>query len=118
MSRNILHMDDLYAKTNEAILEELGKRLARSRLNRNLRQAELAENSGVSLRTVQNAEAGRSCSLETFIRLLRALGELDGLAAWLPDRGPSPIDLADRQGKARRRASSTRNAATDEEWTW
>jgi transcriptional regulator with XRE-family HTH domain len=111
-------MADLYSRTNEAILEELGRRLARTRLNRNLPQAELAENAGVSLRTVQNAEAGQSCSLETFIRLLRALGELEGLAAWLPDRGPSPIDLADRQGKERRRASGKRTDEPDEEWSW
>lgn len=111
-------MEDLYSRTNEAILEEVGRRLARARLNRNLRQAELAENAGVSLRTVQNAEAGQSCSLETFIRLLRALGELEGLAAWLPDRGPSPIDLADRQGKERKRASGRRADSEEEEWTW
>lgn len=113
-------MEDLYSRTNEAILEEIGRRLARARLNRNLPQAELAENAGVSLRTVQNAEAGQSSTLETFIRLLRALGELDGLAAWLPDRGPSPIDLADRQGKERQRASGKRTDADAdaEEWTW
>ena len=49
---------------------------------------------------------------------MRALGELEGLAAWLPDRGPSPIDLADRQGKERKRASGRRTESDDEEWTW
>jgi len=96
---------NIHSLTNEAILEDLGRRLAQLRLARNLSQAEVARNAGVSVRTVQNAEAGHSCSLETFIRLLRALGELEGLASWLRDEGPGPIELADRKGRERRRAS-------------
>ena len=105
MTRTLLHFVNIYSLTNEAVLEDIGRRLAQLRLSRNQLQAEIAENAGVSVRTVQNAEAGRSCSLETFIRLLRALGELDGLAGWLRDEGPGPIELADRKGRERRRAS-------------
>lgn len=94
--------------TNEAVLQELGRRLSRARLDRNLTQARLAEDAGLSLRTVQNVEAGEGSSLETWVRLLRALGELDRLETWLADEGPGPIELADRRGRRRRRASPRR----------
>lgn len=43
---------------DEAILKELGGRLAGVRLGRNLTQAALAEQAGVSKRTVERMEAG------------------------------------------------------------
>ena len=99
--------------TNDAVLQELGRRLARARLARNLAQARLAEDAGLALRTVQNVEAGEGSSMETWIRLLRALGELDGLDTWLEDEGPGPIELADRRGRRRRRASPERSEDSD-----
>ena len=50
--------------TDEVILGELGGRLAKIRLDRNLTQAQLATQAGVSKRTVERLEAGaveRSC---------------------------------------------------------
>jgi len=44
--------------TAESILEELGGRLASVRLGRNLTQAALAEEAGVSKRTVERLESG------------------------------------------------------------
>ena len=44
--------------SDEAILSELGGRLTRVRLEQNLTQAQLAEQAGVSKRTVERLEAG------------------------------------------------------------
>src|SRR3989304_2190643 len=44
--------------TDEAILREVGSRLAGARLARNLTQAALAEEAGVSKRTVERLAAG------------------------------------------------------------
>ena len=44
--------------TDAAVLTELGGRLTRLRLERNLTQAQLAEQAGVSKRTVQRLESG------------------------------------------------------------
>jgi len=112
-------MDFQYLLTDEAVLAELGKRLARRRLDLNLTQAMLAEQAGVAKRTVERVEAGESTQLSTFVRLLRVLELVDGLAALLPDPGPSPIDLLKLKGKERQRASSpSRLREPPAKWTW
>ena len=80
--------------TDEAVLSELGARLERTRLERNLTQRELAAEAGVERKAVQRIEAGESVKLTSFIRVLRALGLLDALdrlrarAGAEPDRAP------------------------------
>jgi hypothetical protein len=58
----------------------------------------------------------------TLLGVLRALGRLENLDAFLPDPGPSPIQLAKLQGKERQRASGPREAIVKEEakegWKW
>lgn len=91
--------------TDLAILEELGDRVRRTRLNRNVAQADLARQAGVSRTVVQRLEGGRGCTLENLVRVLRALGMLGQIDAFLPDPGYSPIQLAKLQGAVRERAS-------------
>lgn len=107
--------------TDEAVQAELGARLARLRLERNLTQADLAERAGVDRRAVASLEAGNSVRLTTFIRILRALGLVGGLDAVVPQPAPSPIELLDREGRRRRRARPPRRPpepAQAEPWTW
>ncbi|HVU05029.1 MAG TPA: helix-turn-helix transcriptional regulator [Polyangiaceae bacterium] len=91
--------------TDEATLRELGKRLARYRLARNLTQADLAREAGVSKRTVERVEGGESAQLSSFIRLLRALGLGGGLDTLVPESSPSPLEELELRGKHRKRAS-------------
>jgi DNA-binding XRE family transcriptional regulator len=85
--------------TDDAILAELGTRVARCRLERQLTQADLAEQAGVSKRTVERIEAGAS--------------------AQLPEAAPRPMDLLKRKGKARQRASSRRpSEGSNTPWSW
>lgn len=60
--------------TDQAILKEIGERVAMIRLNQNFTQANLAEQAGVSKRTVERLEAGESVQVTSLIRLLRSLG--------------------------------------------
>jgi transcriptional regulator with XRE-family HTH domain len=94
-------------ESDGAVLGELGERLRAARLARNLTQQRLAEEAGVGRMTVQRLEEGGSASLTSLIRILRALGELDGLGRLLPPAGPSPLEEARRQGRRRQRARST-----------
>lgn len=96
--------------TDDAVLHELGKRLARQRLERNLTQQELAHEAGVSSRTISLIETGRSVTLGSLVRILRALETLDALNQMLPPRGPSPIEELARAGKPRERASRPRKS--------
>lgn len=105
--------------TDEAILQELGYRLARRRLDLGLTQALLAEQAGVSKRTVERMEAGGSTQMATMIRIMRVLGLLEGLDQAIPETKLRPLDLLKRRGKQRQRASSKqRPAPTGETWTW
>ena len=92
------------AMSEKAVLEELGRRIQTQRLNGNLAQAEVASKAGVSRRALQNLEGGRGCTLSLLIRVLRAMGKLSQLEAFLPEPGLSPIQLAKLKGRERQRA--------------
>jgi len=93
---------------DSAILGAIGDRLKQERLNQNLTQTALAEMSAVGRIVVQRTEAGKGCSLRSFIHLLRTLGKLDHLNALLPEPGVSPIELARLSGRRRKEASGER----------
>jgi putative transcriptional regulator len=92
------------SKTDDEILHEIGARLRAYRLQMNSTQAELADRAGVSRTTVRDAELGKDSQLSTLVKLLRALGRLGDLDAFLPAPSVSPIHLMKRQGKPRQRA--------------
>lgn len=111
--------------TDLGILAEIGERLGRTRLTRNLTQAELAEESGVSKRTVERAEKGESVQLTNLIRILRALDLADRIDVLVPEPGLSPLAQLEARGKQRQRASGHRGDdagrsgdESTETWTW
>ena len=107
--------------TDAAVLGELGERLKRHRVGRNLTQAELAEQAGVGRSTVQRVEEGQSVQMTSFVKLLRALGLLGGLDATIPERIVLPIAEVDRTRRERhrvRRGSSDQPDRREGQWTW
>ncbi|WP_319524111.1 helix-turn-helix domain-containing protein [uncultured Desulfosarcina sp.] len=105
--------------TDEAILEALGKRLSRQRIDMQLTQADLAHEAGVSKRTVERIEAGYSSQTANLIRICRVLDLVSGFEQWLPETGPSPMEMVKIKGKVRKRASSKRKKRTpDNNWSW
>ncbi len=105
---------------DDAILRELGERLASARLAQNLTQAALAEQAGVAKRTVERLESGQAATqLSGFIRVCRVLGLLERLDALVPEAVVSPIAQLKLQGRQRRRASGAGAAAgAAKKWTW
>ena len=109
--------------TDDAVLAELGTRIARHRLERNLTQEDLAERAGVGRATLQRLEEGRSVQATSLIRVLRALGLLGGLDAAVPERVVMPISEVDRARTPRQRARRSSPGSRDdgrrtERWTW
>ena len=105
--------------SDRAVLKELGGRIARYRLNKNLTQAILAAQAGVSTPTIQRIEQGNSTQASNLIRILRALKLLDNLEVLIPEPAYSPIQQAKMRGKLRQRASSpTDKQDQPTEWTW
>jgi transcriptional regulator with XRE-family HTH domain len=119
-----MHFDKI--TTDAAVLAELGRRLERHRLERNLTQAEMAVEAGIGQATVQRAERGRSVQMTSMIKLLRTLGLLAGLDLAVPESIDLPIAQLEReQRKIRRRARGRRGGrsaesteATQEPWRW
>ena len=102
---------------DEAILGEIGRRLAKRRIDLGYTQADLADQAGIAKRTVERVEAGNPTQMTNIIRILRVLGWLENLERLLPEMGPSPMDLLKLKGKERQRASG-RRVRSVEPWSW
>ncbi|WP_222928090.1 helix-turn-helix transcriptional regulator [Luteimonas viscosa] len=106
------------------MLRQLGDRLAQLRLALNLTQAEVAEQAGVSKRTVERLEAGATSSqLTSFLRVCRVLGLEEGLERLLPEPVASPVAQLTQQRQTRKRASGPpEDGAPDDgrpkRWVW
>ena len=96
------------ASSTSDVLRETGDRLRIFRLQQNIPMRELALQAGVGIATVQRAEAGLGMTLATLVKLLRALGRLEALEAFLPPATISPLQLAKLAGRDRQRAGSPR----------
>ena len=106
--------------TDEAVLQELGERLARVRLDRNLTQAGLAEQAGISKRTVERLESGSVASqVSSLIRVCRVLGIVERFDLLVPEPVPSPVEQLKLQGRKRQRASAGKKTkASSKKWQW
>mgnify|MGYP001172900966 CR=1 FL=1 len=94
-------------------------RLEGIRLSRNMTQAQLAAEAGVSTRTISRMEHGEGVSLDTFIRVLMALDVQQNLIALLPDPSVRPMERIALGGRERQRARPSRKSDNPTGfWTW
>lgn len=100
-----------------AIESELGQKLNSLRLSKNINQSTLAKEAGVSRRTISRMENGEGISLDTLIRVMRALGVVDRLATLLPDPETRPVERIKLGGRERKRARMRKTPAAGA-WTW
>jgi transcriptional regulator with XRE-family HTH domain len=105
---------------DDAVLGELGARIARLRLERNLTQAQLAAQAGIGKRTVERLETGAvATQLSGFLRVCRALGLIERVEMLVPEPVPSPVARLKSGGKQRQRASSVKAArSASRKWQW
>ncbi|MCY4014204.1 MAG: helix-turn-helix domain-containing protein [Gammaproteobacteria bacterium] len=104
--------------TSGSLRAELGMRLARQRLARNVTQEALADTAGIGLRTLRRVEAGEPSSVDSVLRVVIALGLADGLMAGIPTLDVRPIERVASRGRERRRARPSRSRMSDESWSW
>jgi len=114
MSYNI----EFSVATSGQIEAALCKRLESIRLSRNITQAQLAEEAGVSPRTIGRLEKGRGVSVDTFIRIMIALGIQQSLEALLPDPTVRPIERVGIGAGERKRARPTQTSNERPTWSW
>jgi len=114
MSYNI----EFSVATSDQIEAALCKRLESIRLSRNITQAQLAEEAGVSPRTIGRLEKGQGVSVDTFIRIMIALGIQQSLEALLPDPTVRPIERVGIGARERKRARPTQSSNERPTWSW
>lgn len=104
--------------TSRQIEAEIGSRLARLRLSRNVTQSMLAKDAGIGLRTVRRLEAGIPSTLDTFLRVAIALDLDEGIVGAIPEGQIRPIERVSRTGSERRRARPKSQENRRQTWTW
>ncbi|MGF1529584.1 MAG: helix-turn-helix transcriptional regulator [Candidatus Competibacterales bacterium] len=111
---------DFALASSERIEAVLCHRLEGIRLARNMTQSQLAQQAGVSTRTIHRLERGEGVSLNTFIRVLSALGIQQNLANLLPDPTVRPVERVTQRGRERQRARpvSPQSASGTSVWHW
>ncbi len=81
----------------DRLTRELGQRLRDLRLRQNIDQIDLAARAGVALNAVKRLESGRGGTTRSLIRIVKALGREDWLAALAPQVSISPLQMLDRK---------------------
>jgi len=85
-------MDNIYSYSSPEIISKLGEQFRIYRIALGLTLSEVAEQSGLSLMTIQRFENGinKDISLSTLIRLLRTIHRLEDMQLILPPIPESP----------------------------
>lgn len=101
---------ELKEYSNTDLIHQLGRRFKDYRLRNDLSQQQVAEQTGLSCPTISAFERGTAdnISLQSFIRLLRAIEELDQLNYLLPALPASPSALL-KEKRRKQKASGQRN---------
>ncbi|MCX6055096.1 MAG: helix-turn-helix transcriptional regulator [Chloroflexi bacterium] len=108
---------DLSIANSEMIISSLGKRIEKIRLSRNWTWEKLAGEAGVTWRTIANLEMGKKVSLDTFVRVLIALGIQGNFELLLPDPSIRPMERINIKSTERKRARQKKTEVI-KEWTW
>tara|TARA_R110000796_G_scaffold88751_7_gene191550 strand:- start:357 stop:734 length:378 start_codon:yes stop_codon:yes gene_type:complete len=98
---NIMKIDHLTPES--AMLDELGRRLAQIRKQQGYTQEELAAEAGIGVATLRRIEGGQDSQLETWLKLLRALGLAYAIDAFLPENHASPMAEVRAASRRKRR---------------
>ena len=87
--------DSISILSGTEIIQTLGKRFAEYRKRAKMTQKEVSKQSGLSVFTISGFENGTQTgiSMGAFIKLMRAIGEVEQLEELLPELPPSPREL-------------------------
>jgi len=94
--------------TVDELKTQLGLELRQLRLRQNLDQRELAARAGVGWNAVKRLEAGKGATVESLVRVLRALGRADWLNTLAPAVSISPLQMVEARTQAPRQRARKR----------
>ncbi len=114
----MVHKIDFTLASSEAIENVLSERIEEIRLRQNITQSELAKEAGVSRSTITRlAQEGKGISLDSFIRILKALRISHKLEVLIPVSPISPLEELKRANQPSRQRARTKKQE-QKEWTW
>lgn len=107
---------DYNLMNDEDIIRSLAEQVEKLRISRHMKETEIESIAGISRKTFYNFRQGSTgTSLKNFIRLLRALGEVERLQ-WM---FPEPEDYSPRGKKERELPKRVRDRQTpDSDFLW
>ena len=95
----------------------LGRQIELFRMSRNMRQLDLANAAGISRATLSRIESGQGGTIDTMLRLMRALGIADRIGQLIPDASKSPL-IANRDGEVTRERVRLPARREQKPWVW
>jgi len=108
---------DYSEMSNSAIITVVGQYIKQQRLEKNMTQAQAAEEAGVNRWTISKIEKGESVTLVSLIQILRALELLDVFEKFQYEKKISPIELVKLEGTKKQRARGKKSSSkTVSEW--
>ena len=113
-------MKILGSENNKTIREEIAKRIKAFRIDYPMTREELAEKSGVSLRTIARIESGDTTQFDNIVNIMRALDCLESIDLLFQDSEVRPSQLIKNNSNVRKRATSPkyRESHNYKNWVW
>lgn len=97
------------------VMLEFATRFKQHRIASHLTQKDVADKTGVGLRTIARFEKGEEIGMLTFIKLLQGVGLEHNLENIIPDYTRRPSYFANDEKTAKR---ARKNKAIAAEWKW
>ena len=118
--QNCDRMDKIDDMNDEALLQEVGRRIAFLRRSSRIKQEELAERAGISRYALSRLENGAGgIRLESFLSVLRSLNVLNRMSVVLPRPTLTPIQLVELEKKSQEELPKrirTRSSSSSRVW--
>ncbi|MFK7958289.1 MAG: helix-turn-helix domain-containing protein [Lysobacterales bacterium] len=112
------HKNDFDLASSASVEQALSERIEAIRLRRNITQSRLAREAGVSRSTITRlVQEGKGISLDSFIRILKALQLAQNLEMLLPDTGLNPVEELEKERRPSRQRARARKK-DQKTWTW
>ena len=103
---------------DEEILKKIGAKIKELRIEKNIKQKDLSEKSGLSMFSVSQIETGHNTSMLSLIQVLKALDSIELLAPFMQEKKVDPEQITkffESQHPSRKRVTTPRSYFDEEE---